>query len=134
MPEAAELASGANFASVATVLPGGLIQNQIIWVGVENGVLNLNTEVHRAKYFNVTGDPRITVLIRDEHDPYRYVEVRGELAETIIGDRARSQIDELARKYTGKDYPPDDIRTERVILRIAPVRQIYIHQKAGVSD
>jgi PPOX class probable F420-dependent enzyme len=134
MPETVELASAANFASVATVQSDGLIQNQTIWVGVENGVLILNTEIHRAKYLSVNGDPRVTVLIRDEQDPYRYAEVRGEVAETIIGDRARSQIDELARKYTGNDDPPEDIRSERVILRIVPARQTYIHQKAGVAD
>jgi PPOX class probable F420-dependent enzyme len=134
LPETAELASGANFASVATVLPSGLIQNQMIWVGVENGELILNTEIHRAKYLNIVGDPRVTVLIRDEKDPYRYAEVRGEVGETITGDRARSQIDELAHKYTGQDYPPENIKSERVTLRIIPARQTYIDQSAGVAD
>jgi PPOX class probable F420-dependent enzyme len=98
MPETTELATGKNFASVATLLPGGRIQNQTIWVHVEDGKLVLNTETHRQKYLDVEKDPRITVLIRDEEDPYRYAEVRGRVERTETGDRARTQIDELAHR------------------------------------
>src|SRR5581483_4734103 len=101
MPETQELATAPNFAAVSTILPSGRIQTQMIWVDAEDGKLVLNTETHRAKAVNVERDPTITVLIRDEKDPYRYAEVRGHVAETITGDRARAHIDELAEKYTG---------------------------------
>lgn len=82
LPETTELATAANFAAVSTVLPDGELQNQLTWVHVEDGKLALNTETHRAKYLNVVHDPRITVLIRNEKDPYRYTEVRGRVLET----------------------------------------------------
>ncbi|HYA44173.1 MAG TPA: hypothetical protein VED59_01095 [Acidimicrobiales bacterium] len=41
----------------------------------------------------------------------------------MTGPRARSHIDELSHKYTGKPYDPAAIRSERVILRIVPERQ-----------
>lgn len=134
MPEAEELATGKNFAAVSTVLPSGRIQTQILWVHVEDGKLLLNTETHRAKYLNVERDPRITVLIRDESDPYRYAEVRGQVSDTTTGARARAQIDELARKYIGGDYPADNIKSERVILWVTPERQTFIDQSKGVAD
>jgi hypothetical protein len=46
-------------------------------------------------------------MIRHEQNPYRYAEVRGEVAEKVTGQEARDNIDELSRKYHGEDYPPD---------------------------
>jgi PPOX class probable F420-dependent enzyme len=134
LPETEELARGANFASVSTLLPSGQIQTQMLWVHAEDGKLILNTETHRAKFRNVERDPRITVLIRDEKDPYRYAEVRGRVSGTVGGDRAREQIDELARKYLDNPYPPENIKSERVILEVTPERQTFIDQKSGVAD
>jgi len=133
LPETEKLAAGKNFAAVSTVLPSGRIQTQTIWVDVRDGKIVLNTETHRAKYLNVTKNPVITVLIRDEDDPYRYAEVRGRVTRTITGSDARSQVDELSRKYTGEDYPPENIKTERVILEITPERQTYVNQSEGVA-
>jgi len=134
LPETQELATGANFAAVATLLPSGRIQNQLIWVHAEDGRIVLNTETHRAKHLNVQRDPRITVVIRDEQDPYRYAEVRGRVVDTNADDRARKQVDELAQKYLGKDYPPEAIKSERVTLWIVPERQTFIDQNRGVAD
>ena len=58
----------------------------------------------------------------DEANPYSYVEVRGEVVETVAGSTARDHIDELSQKYTGGPYK-NPIGSERVILRIAPTRQ-----------
>ncbi|GAA4845044.1 PPOX class F420-dependent oxidoreductase [Actinomycetospora corticicola] len=133
-PMTEELASGANFASVSTILPSGLIQTQILWVGIKDGRLVLNTETHRKRYQNLQRDPRITVLIRDENDPYRYAEVRGEVNDFTTGDEARKHIDEVAQKYTGGDYPPEAIKSERVILWITPERQTIVDQNVDTSD
>lgn len=134
MPEADQLFTAANFGSVATVLPSGRIQNQTVWVHVEDGRVVLNTETHRVKYLDVVRDPRITVLVRDEHDPYRYAEVRGRVTGFTTGERARQQLDELAQKYLGKDYPSEAVKTERVIVHVAPERQTFIDQNSGTAD
>lgn len=134
LAEAEELATGVNFAAVSTLLSTGRIQTQVLWVDADGGKLLLNTETHRAKYLNVERDPTITVLIRDESDPYRYAEVRGHVSETITGPRARTHIDELAQKYTGEQYPPDAIKSERVILVVTPERQTFVDQNEGIAD
>lgn len=132
-PVTKELANGANFASVTTVFPSGRLQTHVIWVGLRDDKVVLNTEVHRAKHRNVEKDPRITVLIRDEQNPYRYAELRGEVTSTTTGPEARAHIDEVARKYTGDDYPPDNIKSERVILWITSHRQSIVDQKKGIG-
>ncbi len=50
----------------------------------------------------------------------RYAEVRGRVVETVRGPEARAHIDALSQKYRGRDYDPSIIKSERVILRIAP--------------
>lgn len=133
-PMTRDLATGKNFASVTTLLPSGRMQTQTIWVHVQDGQIVMNTETHRIKTKNVERDPRITVLIRDEDDPYRYAEVRGTVTRTTTGPQAREHVDKLAQKYLGKDYPPEAIKSERVMLWVTPERQTVIDQNHGIAD
>jgi PPOX class probable F420-dependent enzyme len=122
-PKVIELASGENFAALTTLLPDGHPQTQVMWVDADGDHLLINTEVHRQKFRNVERDPRVTLMIWDREDPYTFVEVRGEVAEKAKGQEARKHIDELSHKYHGKPYGTP-IRSERVMLRIAPLRQV----------
>ena len=125
-PTTEELANGPNYGVITTVLPSGKLQNHYIWVGTDGERLVVNTEIHRQKFKNVERDPNVTLTIRDEQDPYRYTEVRGEVVEVVRGQEARDHIDELSRKYNGQDYDPDDIKSERVMLWIVPSRQTIL--------
>ena len=122
-PSVLEMARGQNFAALTTLLPSGHPQTQVMWVDANDEHLVLNTEVHRQKFRNVERDPRVTVMIWDKEDPYRFVEVRGEVVEKVKGLEARKHIDELSHKYRGRPYQTR-IRSERVVLRIAPIRQV----------
>ncbi|HWS80138.1 MAG TPA: TIGR03618 family F420-dependent PPOX class oxidoreductase [Rubrobacter sp.] len=122
-PIVLELARGQNFAALTTLLPGGHPQTQVMWVDANERHLLINTELHRQKFRNVERDPRVTVTIWDVEDPYRFVEVRGEVVEKIKGQEAREHIDELSHKYRGKPYQTQ-IQSERVVLRIVPLRQV----------
>jgi PPOX class probable F420-dependent enzyme len=122
-PKVVELARGENFAALTTLLPDGHPQTQVMWVDADDEHLLINTEVHRQKFKNVKRDPRVTLAIWDGEDPYRFVEVRGEVVGITRGPKAREHIDELSHKYHGRPYRTK-IRSERVILRIAPFRQV----------
>jgi PPOX class probable F420-dependent enzyme len=122
-PAIKELAQGKNFAMISFHLPSGAIATHVMWVDADDEHVLMNTEVHRAKFKALQKDPRVTVAIWDNANPYHYAEVRGRLAGTETGAEARAMIDRLAQKYTGADYAPE-IQSERVILRIAPERQL----------
>lgn len=117
-----QLATGANFAALSTLMPDGQPQTQVMWVDADDTHILINTEIGRQKWNNVERDPRVTVTVIDRDNPYHYAEVRGRVAEVVRGAEARSHIDKLSNKYTGKDYNPDAIKTERVILRIEPTK------------
>jgi PPOX class probable F420-dependent enzyme len=114
------LAKGKNLATVVTLMPNGQPQAQLTWVDADGEHVLVNTEPQRQRSRNVARDPRITVLIRSEGDPYDWAEVRGHVAETVTGDEARQHIDKLSRKYTGHDYAPPVGPQGRVILKVTP--------------
>jgi PPOX class probable F420-dependent enzyme len=119
-----DLAStGKNFATIAVTLPNGQILNQVMWVDATDEQLLINTEIHRAKYKAVQQRPDLTVTVWDATNPYRYAEVRGRVSGEVRGDEARGHIDKLSQRYLGHDYNAK-IQSERVVLRIDPVRQI----------
>ena len=118
-----ELASGPNFAAFTTLMPDGQPQTHVMWIGCDDDHLLINTEVHRQKFRNVERDPRVTVAVINAANPYAFAEVRGRVVETITGDAALTHIDALSQKYRNTDYEPQ-IESERVILKIAPDRQI----------
>ena len=116
------LAQGPNFAAFTTLLADGMPMTHVMWVHADDEHLLINTEVHRQKYKNVQRDPRVTVTIIDKDNPYHYAEVRGRVVGEVRGDQARQSIDDLSYKYGGAPYDPSAITTERVILRIEPMR------------
>jgi PPOX class probable F420-dependent enzyme len=115
------LATGRNFAALTTLFEDGSPQTQVMWVDADATHVLINTEVHRQKFENVERDPRVTVLIIDHENPYRYAEVRGRVVEVVRGQEARDHIDACSRRYFAKDYP-NEVVSERAILRIAPDR------------
>jgi PPOX class probable F420-dependent enzyme len=122
-PKVVALAREKNFGALTTLLPDGHPQTQVMWVDADGDHLLINTELHRQKFKNVERDPRVTLTIWDKDDPYSFVEVRGEVVEKVRGPEAREHIDELSYKYHGRPYG-SRIRSERVILKIAPLRQV----------
>jgi PPOX class probable F420-dependent enzyme len=116
--DAVRLAKGKNHATVVTLMPDGQPQALLTWVDTDGEHILVNTEPQRQKARNLARDPRVTVLIRAEDDAHDWAEIRGHVARTITGDEARRHIDELARKYTGKDYQSPVGPQGRVILEI----------------
>lgn len=125
-PDVLRLAAAENYAVVVTLMPDGTPQAQLTWVDTDGSHLLVNTTEGRQRTRNLRKDPRITVLIRAEHDPYDFVEVRGTVDEMVVGDEAVAHIDLLSRKYDGTDFAGP--RDGRVILRISPTRQFSYRQ------
>ncbi len=117
------LARGENFAVFTTLMADGTPQSHVMWVDTDGQNILINTEKHRQKACNVARDPRATVAIVESGNPYSYAEVRGTVVEIVSGARARDHIDELSKRYFGREYTTP-IRSERIILVIRPDREI----------
>lgn len=117
-----DLARGVNYAVITTLLPDGTPHSNVMWVDTDGEHILMNTEIQRQKFRNIQSDPRVTVVIVQEGDPYHWAEVRGRVTAVIGGQQARDHIDDLSMKYFGRHYT-SPIRSERAILKIAPDRE-----------
>jgi PPOX class probable F420-dependent enzyme len=108
------------FVGVVTDLrKDGSPHSTIVWVDVEDGKVSFNTARGRVKPTNLEEDPRVSLLVTDPSDPYRWVAVSGRAELTEEG--ADEQIDKLAKKYLGKDeYPWRNSEETRVKVLIEP--------------
>jgi PPOX class probable F420-dependent enzyme len=107
------LFDGANYVSLATLLPDGAPVSIPIWAGVEGGRIVFFTQPETQKARQLERDPRVGLSVVDHDDPYRSARVRGRVVETIDGDEALGVIDRLSRKYTGHPFP---MRSGRVYV------------------
>ncbi len=116
----ADLLHASGFAHLASLGPDGAPQSHPVWYDWDGQDLNISTTKNRQKYRNVRRDPRVAVSILDPDNPYRYLELRGEVTH-IEDDPDKAFIDRLAKKYLDRDeYPHKDPGAERVIIHIAP--------------
>ena len=110
------------FASLATLMPDGSPQVTPVWCDYDGKHVVINTARGRQKDRNLTRDGRVALAIIDPDSPYRYLEIRGKVAE-ITETGADASIDKLAKKYLGKDVYPGHTPSEtRVIYKIEPTR------------
>ena len=108
------------FVGIATTLrKDGSPHSTVVWVDREDGELSFNTARGRAKPRHIERDPRVSLLVIDPSNPYKWVAVSGKAELTDEG--ADAQIDKLAKKYLGKDeYPWRNPEEQRVKVRIRP--------------
>jgi len=107
-------------AHLATLMPGGEPQVTPVWIDFEDGKVVFNTAVGRQKDKNLQRDGRVALSITDPDNPYRYIEVRGQVSERTTNG-ADAHIDKMAKKYLDKDkYPFGQPGEKRVIFRITP--------------
>jgi PPOX class probable F420-dependent enzyme len=110
------------FASLATIMPDSSPQVTPVWVDLEGELVLVNTARGRQKDKNMRRDPRVAMAVIDPENPYRYLEIRGRVAE-ITEEGADAHIDKMAKKYLGADkYPYRQPSETRVIFKIQPER------------
>jgi PPOX class probable F420-dependent enzyme len=124
LPELAKkLLDDANFVVVATSNTDGSPQTSVLWATYEGDELLLSTIQGRKKETNWLKDPRVSVLILDREDPYRYVEVRGTVSMTTEG--GPELIERLSQTYTGQRYTGDEgTDNVRVVVRVQPTHVV----------
>lgn len=108
------------FAHLSTLMPDGSPQVTPVWVSHQDGFILINSAEGRQKDLNMERDPRVAVSIQDPDDPYRYLQIRGEVVE-ITRNGANEHIDQLAKHYLDLDSYPSRAENEvRKVYKIKP--------------
>jgi len=114
------------FANLATLMPNGSPQVTPVWVDYDGRHVLINTADGRQKDKNLQRDGRVAMSIIDPENPYRYLEVRGHIAQRTR-EGADEHIDAMARKYLGKDkYPYRQAGEVRVLYKVEADRCTFM--------
>jgi PPOX class probable F420-dependent enzyme len=118
----ADLMSKKIFAGLATLMPNGAPQVTPVWIDYDGEHVIFNTAAGRQKDKNLQREPRVSLMLVDTDNPYRYLEIRGRVVERTV-EGADDHINKMAKKYLGQDVYPFRAPGEvRVIYKIAPER------------
>lgn len=120
-----ELLQGKNFGHFVTLQPDGSAHSSVVWIDWDGEHVLVNTTEGRVKLENVRRDPRVTLSVHDQDNPYRALTLLGRVTQTT-DDGAEQHIDALSRKYIGRDYPQEwrNPGDHRVIIKFKPQKVI----------
>ena len=115
-----DLFSKVAFAHLATVMPDGSPQVTPVWFDYDGSHIRVNSAKGRVKDKNMRRNKKVALSIQDPDNAYRYLAVQGQI-DQITEEGADAHIDQLAKKYLGKDkYPFRGPGEVRVIYKIRP--------------
>lgn len=103
---------------LATIMPDGSPQVTPVWFDHDGEHILINTNEGRVKDRNMKARPKVAMVIQDPADPFRYLQIRGEVV-SYTREGADDHIDMLAHRYRGKpwNYRPEQ---KRIIYKIRP--------------
>ncbi len=108
------------FANLATTMADGTPQVTPVWFDYKDGRIRVNTAKGRVKARTLRPGVSVALAIMDPDNPYRYVQVRGQVGR-VMEEGADRHIDALAKKYLDKDkYPFVQPGEVRVMYEIEP--------------
>jgi PPOX class probable F420-dependent enzyme len=126
---------GKNFGFLGTVNKDGSPQVTPTWIDIiekeenEDGheeIILINTAMDRLKQKNVSRDPRVSISIVDEDNPYSMVTIKGRVVEQTT-EGADEHIDKLAKRYLNAEtYPAHSPSVKRIILKVKPEKIFYL--------
>ena len=120
--EQAQLFLGKNFGAVATIREDGTPHVTPVWLDYDGEHVLFNTATGRAKWHHMRRDPRVTIEVYAQDDPYQYVTVTG-IAELEESDEAQPAHRQAVREVHGQpkfqSHRPNE---RRVIVRVKPER------------
>ena len=104
---------------LATIMRDGSPQVTPIWFNTEDDYILINTNEGRTKDLNMKARPKVALVIQDPKTPYRYIQIRGEIAKhTTRG--ADEHINQLSLKYDNEPWKYREGQ-KRIIYKIKPV-------------
>lgn len=121
-----DLLEGPVYVVLVTVMPDGQPQATPVWANFDGTRIWVNSAEGRQKDRNMRANSHVTVFAVDPGNPYRWIEVRGEV-DDITQDGAVDHINALSKLYTGNDdyysrNPAAKGQETRVIYKIKPVK------------
>jgi PPOX class probable F420-dependent enzyme len=110
------------YAAISTLDDDGPPHQAIVWYGLEDGGLLINSRAERRWPHNLLRDPRISMAIQDWDVPNHWVGLKGRATLLREGEAAMVDIMALARRY-GKS--PDQYRGQLRVSFLVRVERVF---------
>ena len=91
------------YVSAVTLMPEGTPQASVIWRLWEDPYILVSSPKLTQKTRNVLRDPRITFLMVDPQNPFRFLEVRG-LVTAVLLDADCEFLERITQVYLHKPF------------------------------
>ena len=118
------------YAHLATVRPDGAPQSSVMWFVWDGTHVRFTHTSQRQKFRNFEHEPRVAFSILDPDDPYRFLEVRGEVSSIVPDPEAEFYLS-LQRRYD-EAFPTTDAPV-RVVISIAPTSFVAVERGRVVN-
>lgn len=105
----------ANYGHLGTIRPDDTVQVNPMWFEYEDGVVRFTHTTTRAKFRNLQHNPSMSLSVIDPENPFRYLEVRGTLVDTVADPDGVFYV-RLGKRYGNPDQQVPADAADRVIL------------------
>ncbi len=106
-------------AIIGTNRTDGSVQMNPVWFEYKDNSFWINGGTNRGWFKHLQRDPRITLLLIDPKEMFRWAQVQGRMVNWAE-DPGGEHINELSHRYLKKDYQGP--RTGRIKIQIEPLR------------
>lgn len=103
------------YGALGTIRPDDTVQVNPMWFEFDGTHLRFTHTTKRAKYRNLQRNPSMSYSIVDPDNPFRYIELRGRLVETIADPTGDFYV-RLGMRYGNPAQTPPLDSPDRVIL------------------
>jgi PPOX class probable F420-dependent enzyme len=105
--------------TLGTTRSDGSVQMNPLWFEYRDGRIWLNGGPRRGWFKHLQRDPRVTMLVLDPGNMFRWAQIQGRLVGSTA-DGADEHIEHLSHRYTGGPYRNPKI--DRLIVWVEPER------------
>jgi PPOX class probable F420-dependent enzyme len=121
LSDIAALLDKPNHAVLSTLNADGSVHSTIIWIDVEGDNIAFNSARGRVWPANLERDPRVTLTLLNQDDPYEYAVLSGSAVVVDAATDADKHMDRLAKKYLDQDvYPWRREGEQRIKFNLTP--------------
>jgi PPOX class probable F420-dependent enzyme len=132
--EVKEMLDGPNYGHLTTLMSDGSPRNHVVWVWREDDRVVVATSPGNSKAKDMDRDPRVSISLINQEDPYQMAALRGRVVDVRPDDRLRL-MDQIAHKYTSAPFPDRDISLVYYVIAITSAYERtlggFVHRPAA---
>lgn len=117
-----DLLANTLIAILNTVTPEGQPHSSVVWCRLVGDKIQIVTPADAKKVSNIQHNPRVSLLVVDTNNAFRYIEVRGEVS--LSTENAIAILREIARDYGYPQYNTGRLVEQRMVITITPKKVI----------